>query len=519
MDPVKALGKLGMLGNTLNHIDGGVEVLDDLNDHWTAKNHKHERRIIIEDLQDFAAERSVRVTILSGDVHLAAVGQFFSNPKHGLAKHNDFRYMPNVISSAIVNTPPPDLLADVLNKRNKIHHFDKDTEENMIPMFQHGVEGKPRNNKHLLPHRNWCSIRAWSPGGTPPPTPPLSAYDRSPSPPGNRGGGGILRRLSKTRGPTYRPDAPREPRESREPQEPREPREPRERDSRPPVSGGLFRAFSRRNSGDSERPPKPRRTLSLTRSDFNPRNLFGRRGSARGRYADDGGINGEWGYDSQEGDYYDESPDMRDTRDPVTRAAPGSRGRDQGNEMRLRGGGKHDEYAEGDEEYFTSRPVRRAHTAVEEKRPATSDESPPVPKPFHRTPTGLSVKQLKKSDAYEVNLEGGLDICINVEVNPKDPAGITLPYRLLVPRLFYEYQGEDSMVHQPSGFKRLISFRKRKPNYLPSPEDEDPDDGYLHPTPPARQQHPQQHQQQHPQQHSQQHPQHPQHPQQREARI
>lgn len=61
---MKALGKAGMLGNVLNHIDGGVEILDDLNDHWTAKNHKHERSIIMEDLQDLAMDKSVRITLL-----------------------------------------------------------------------------------------------------------------------------------------------------------------------------------------------------------------------------------------------------------------------------------------------------------------------------------------------------------------------------------------------------------------------------------------------------------------------
>lgn len=64
MDPVKALGKAGLFKNLLNHFDGGVEVLDDLDDHWTAKNHKEERAIVIEDLQDLAADKSVRVTIL-----------------------------------------------------------------------------------------------------------------------------------------------------------------------------------------------------------------------------------------------------------------------------------------------------------------------------------------------------------------------------------------------------------------------------------------------------------------------
>jgi hypothetical protein len=64
LDPIKALGKAGLLGNLMNKFDGGVEVLDDLDDHWTAKGHKKERKIVIEDLQDLAADRSVRVTIL-----------------------------------------------------------------------------------------------------------------------------------------------------------------------------------------------------------------------------------------------------------------------------------------------------------------------------------------------------------------------------------------------------------------------------------------------------------------------
>ena len=62
----------------------------------------------------------------SGDVHLAAIGQFFSNPKLKISKDKDHRYMANIISSAIVNTPPPEVMGDILNKRNKTHHFDEE---------------------------------------------------------------------------------------------------------------------------------------------------------------------------------------------------------------------------------------------------------------------------------------------------------------------------------------------------------------------------------------------------------
>jgi len=446
MDPIKALGKFGLMRNFLNRFDGGVEVLDDLDDHWTAKNHKHERQLVIEDLQDLAADKSTRVTILSGDVHLAAVGQFYSNPKRRIPKHNDFRYMPNIISSAIVNTPPPDLMADVLNKRNKVHHFDKDTEEDMIPLFTHGVDGKSRNNKHLLPHRNWCTIRKYVPGHTPPPTPPPEEFEHTPdiTPPGSRGG--LFRRfsLSKDRGPAFRPDVPKEQVDR----------------SRPPVSGGFMRTLSRRGSvSDPQARPASSggglmRTLSLG---SRPRNLFRRNSTNTKSRPDDGGINGSWGPDD---DDEEEEQNMN-----MNVAVPPSRhggvptplvGRNP--TVGLRGGAG--EYEIGDEAYFTARAPRRAVTQPppipqaqtqapnneyyapnSDNHNNNSSEWPSAPtRPFHRTPTGLSFKKMQKEDPaqYEVDVEGGLEICLNVEVNPKDPAGITVPYRLLVPRLDYE---------------------------------------------------------------------------------
>ncbi|KAJ5606281.1 hypothetical protein N7510_009062 [Penicillium lagena] len=214
MNNRKSLGKSGMLGGLINRSGGNVELFDD---HWTAKNLKSERTWLVEDLQDLAAEKSVRVTILSGDVHLAAIGQFHSSSKLGIAKDRDYRYMPNVISSAIADIPETELVSDMLNKRSTVHHMDSNTDEDIIPIFTQDVNGKPRNNKRLLPRRNWCSIREYHPGFTPPATPepmtPLTeprpgmlqrtlslgrGGDRDKS--SNKPGGGLLRRLSNRAG-------------------------------------------------------------------------------------------------------------------------------------------------------------------------------------------------------------------------------------------------------------------------------------------------------------------------------
>jgi hypothetical protein len=61
MDPVKVLGKVGLFGSLGNKFDISIE---EVNDMWTASSHKSERSVLIEELQELAAEKSVRVTIL-----------------------------------------------------------------------------------------------------------------------------------------------------------------------------------------------------------------------------------------------------------------------------------------------------------------------------------------------------------------------------------------------------------------------------------------------------------------------
>ncbi len=98
MGPMKFLNRrIGFGGSFFNSFDGSVDLLDDLDDHYTARTHKKERNWLIEKLQTISAYYSVRVTILSGDVHLAAFGRFYSNPRLGVPIEQDWRYIANVI--------------------------------------------------------------------------------------------------------------------------------------------------------------------------------------------------------------------------------------------------------------------------------------------------------------------------------------------------------------------------------------------------------------------------------------
>ncbi|KAK5110358.1 hypothetical protein LTR62_006066 [Meristemomyces frigidus] len=164
--PIKFLNKrFGLAGGFFNQFDGGVDLLDDLDDHYTAHQHKKERKALILRLQMLAKEHNVRVSILGGDVHLAAMGRFYSNPELNIPAESDWRYMPNIISSAITNKPPPQAVANLLARRNKIHHLDHETDETLLELFDKdpgvasGVKPKTAAANHAtMPSRNYAII-------------------------------------------------------------------------------------------------------------------------------------------------------------------------------------------------------------------------------------------------------------------------------------------------------------------------------------------------------------------------
>ncbi|KAK7014992.1 C-CAP/cofactor C-like domain-containing protein [Favolaschia claudopus] len=165
-NPLTALAKTGSLGLTsfVNKFNADPELLDDLNDHWTARSHKKERNWFVEQLQKFAKIHRIRISFLSGDVHCAAVGVFKTlkvAKQAEIPPPEDHRYMINVVTSAIVNTPPPNavitMVSSLASKNHKTMHA-VSTDESMIPIFATEPNGRPRKQKFIMGRRNWCQV-------------------------------------------------------------------------------------------------------------------------------------------------------------------------------------------------------------------------------------------------------------------------------------------------------------------------------------------------------------------------
>ncbi|GLC43436.1 hypothetical protein PLESTB_001557100 [Pleodorina starrii] len=152
---------------------GMIEFLDDVIDQWSAHQHTAERDALLETLLALAVEKRFRVTLLSGDVHCAGYGMLHGRgdvPAGGVALMapprqdalaTDPRFIPQIISSAIVNVPPPAPLLKLLCLAGrKAQPVLQDCVMRMLPLFG------PANDADSLLHgrRNWCEATLGGPG-------------------------------------------------------------------------------------------------------------------------------------------------------------------------------------------------------------------------------------------------------------------------------------------------------------------------------------------------------------------
>ncbi len=134
-------------------IPGSQELDDDLADHWTTRTHIDEQKRLIRWLLNFAADAKCRVTLLSGDVHVAASGRVVSHlPEHGGGYAAS---MNQLISSGVLHPPPSGAEAFFID-----HILSGDP-----PSMETGLEAEmqllPGSHSRLYPKRNWLSLSCY----------------------------------------------------------------------------------------------------------------------------------------------------------------------------------------------------------------------------------------------------------------------------------------------------------------------------------------------------------------------
>ena len=140
-----------------NSIFGLPELYDDLLDEWTHEAHIEERNRALARFQQLSDNKRVRITFFSGDVHCCAISRFQTHTKEMPSPISDSKLMYQVISSAIVNIPPPRQVLQFAHYVQTKWHPIADTEEELIDFFQRLPEtGRKILHKKMLPNRNWC---------------------------------------------------------------------------------------------------------------------------------------------------------------------------------------------------------------------------------------------------------------------------------------------------------------------------------------------------------------------------
>jgi hypothetical protein len=109
------------------------------------------------------------MTFLSGSVNCCGAG-LVQDPSHP----TDHKTMYQIISSSVVNTPPPSYILKLLHGNNRPLYIPAngqrstpstptDTKEDMMEIFHADVTGVPREHRKLMGRRNYVAIVGYDP--------------------------------------------------------------------------------------------------------------------------------------------------------------------------------------------------------------------------------------------------------------------------------------------------------------------------------------------------------------------
>lgn len=104
----------GKIERIMNWLPGEQELEDDMRDHWQSGPHRAERLRLIHRLFDFMEKHKCRVTILSGDVHVACFGVIESERSKSASSREGV--INQLTASGIVHPAPPKLMGYLLDQ-------------------------------------------------------------------------------------------------------------------------------------------------------------------------------------------------------------------------------------------------------------------------------------------------------------------------------------------------------------------------------------------------------------------
>jgi hypothetical protein len=138
-----------LIEKTLSIFPGRQELEDDLRDHWNSPAHQQERLRFIHRLFALSQARQYRVTLLSGDVHVGAVG-VVTSARDG-AGDRSAQVITQLTSSGIVHPAPPGVMLFFLESvMAKQRADDRDIASEMTPF--------PGTRTHYIGTRNWLAL-------------------------------------------------------------------------------------------------------------------------------------------------------------------------------------------------------------------------------------------------------------------------------------------------------------------------------------------------------------------------
>lgn len=125
---------------------------DDLQDHWAHDDHEGERKRLLDTLTAVAEKQKVRVSIISGDVHVAAWATIY---RRDVPPEKNWAQIHQFTSSAVVH---PSLLGVL--ERIFLSILNNAASKPQSIDVQHTVEMMlfPGHNRYVMPARNWLAL-------------------------------------------------------------------------------------------------------------------------------------------------------------------------------------------------------------------------------------------------------------------------------------------------------------------------------------------------------------------------